>query len=592
MRSRKRNWQVRFSGLESLEERRLLAVVTIPAMQDTTLYESPTGALANGSGEHFFVGRTGQPEGLSIRRGLLQFDVAGRLPQDAAINDVQLVLNMSRTTAGPSVVSLHRVLNAWSTGASDAARQEGTGAPAAPGDATWIHRDFPAPLWNNPGGDFLAGASGAATVSGVGQYSWSTPGMIDDVQDWLDLPNTNFGWLLKGDEQSGRTSKRFDTRENGTAGNRPMLIIDFEGQATPTVSIVDAVAAPEGDDGATSMGFPVTLSQNPQSPVTVFYTTSAITATSDEDYVDVTGELVFQPDGPLTQNISVFVRGDRTFEDDETFQVTITDVSGGELNGTGEAIGTIENDDPLPTIEFDDSNVEEIDAGSEIVDVEIRLSNPSENEITADYLVVGDTATPDEDFVATGGQVTFPPGENVQTISIELLGDLVPEEDETLRIEFTNVQNAELSRDSLLVTIVDNDEPREHPWQNPSLAEDVDGDGLVVPLDALLVINRLNSIGAGPLPIPTTPEDRPPPFFDVSGDDFLSPIDALLVINLLNSQAARGVAATDAALDGTGSSLLDGAISDPLSSGDLAMLAGALQDDLRFNSSGRSNRPR
>ncbi|MGN6547183.1 MAG: FG-GAP-like repeat-containing protein, partial [Aureliella sp.] len=71
-------------------------------------------------------------------------------------------------------------------------------------------------------------------------------------------------------------------------------------------------------------------------------------------------------------------------------------------------------------------------------------------------------------------------------------------------------------------------------WQNACNALDVSGDGYVVPLDALLSINQINTNGAGPVPTPS-PDKSPPPFYDVNGDNFISPIDVLLVINLLNN---------------------------------------------------------
>ena len=71
-------------------------------------------------------------------------------------------------------------------------------------------------------------------------------------------------------------------------------------------------------------------------------------------------------------------------------------------------------------------------------------------------------------------------------------------------------------------------------WQSACNALDVSGDGYVVPLDALLPINQINTNGAGPLPTPGQ-DKSPSPFYDVNGDNFISPIDVLLVINLLNN---------------------------------------------------------
>ena len=76
----------------------------------------------------------------------------------------------------------------------------------------------------------------------------------------------------------------------------------------------------------------------------------------------------------------------------------------------------------------------------------------------------------------------------------------------------------------------------ETPWHNQTAAFDVNDDGIISPIDVLLVVNALNS-GDGILPGGNPAFD---PFVDTSADDFLSPIDALLVINYLNAQAASG----------------------------------------------------
>jgi hypothetical protein len=69
------------------------------------------------------------------------------------------------------------------------------------------------------------------------------------------------------------------------------------------------------------------------------------------------------------------------------------------------------------------------------------------------------------------------------------------------------------------------------PWKNAVRATDVNNDGLVTPLDALLVIIDLNSNGPRLL-TPATPFS---PFIDVNGDGAVAPLDALLVIIELNS---------------------------------------------------------
>jgi len=93
------------------------------------------------------------------------------------------------------------------------------------------------------------------------------------------------------------------------------------------------------------------------------------------------------------------------------------------------------------------------------------------------------------------------------------------------------------------------------PWQNPTQALDVNNDSFVSPFDALLIINRLNTVGAGELP-PVDAEHAPPPYYDTDGDGFLAPRDALLVINLLNGDDGPPALAANLELDSQGRILL------------------------------------
>lgn len=198
----------------------------IPALKDNTLIEHPAGALGNGSGPAFFAGRTGQSQG-SIRRAVIAFDVASHLPPGAMVTGVALNLHVSQTNAGPVQMGLHRLLSDWGEGASSASG--GSGAAAAPGDATWIHTFHPGAFWANPGGDFVSAASSGALVDQPGFVTFpSTLSLVADVQGWLDDPSGNAGWILVGGEAASTTVKRFDARENPDATKHPLLAVSFQ----------------------------------------------------------------------------------------------------------------------------------------------------------------------------------------------------------------------------------------------------------------------------------------------------------------------------------------------------------------------------
>lgn len=219
--------------------------VELPSVRDNTLYESATGALSNGAGEHFLAGRTAQTPPNSIRRGLIRFDIAGNIPPGSTIDSVSLTLHCSSATPGAQDVGLHRVPADWGEGNSDAPGSEGSGTTAAPGDATWLHRFSPSVFWGSAGGDFSATASATASVDATdASYGWgSTTAMAADVQEWLDNPAGNFGWMLIGNESTASTAKRFDTRENLTPEFRPVLAVTFTLPPLPGDANCDGVVS-------------------------------------------------------------------------------------------------------------------------------------------------------------------------------------------------------------------------------------------------------------------------------------------------------------------------------------------------------------
>ena len=240
--------------------------------KDNTLYEDASGSLSNGRGQHFFVGKTGATTN-RIRRGVIAFDVAGGIPAGSTIDSVILTLHMSRTQASAQTISVRRLLGDWGEGSSDApggatiadpeATGEGGGASASSGDATWTHSFFATDSWNAPGGDFLGSTRASASVGGVEFYSWSSAGLVSDVQGWLDDPSSNSGWLLQGNESQNQTTKRFDSRQNPVAANRPTLTVQYT--PPPPTPTPTATATPTHDPNATPT--PIVIPEAEVTPV-------------------------------------------------------------------------------------------------------------------------------------------------------------------------------------------------------------------------------------------------------------------------------------------------------------------------------------
>ena len=199
--------------------------ILIDAGRDATLIEEPDGALANGAGPVFFVGRTNQRQN-SVRRGLIYFDVAAALPRNARVESVRVTLYMSPSNSAPSQIGLHRLLAAWGEGASYATG--GGGDSSAPGDATWIHTFYDDGFWVKPGGHFVSRASASRDVAASDFYTWEgTRKTVADVRLWLAAPHRNFGWVLLSDETTPQNVKSFASREEPDPSLRPVLEVIY-----------------------------------------------------------------------------------------------------------------------------------------------------------------------------------------------------------------------------------------------------------------------------------------------------------------------------------------------------------------------------
>lgn len=93
--------------------------------------------------------------------------------------------------------------------------------------------------------------------------------------------------------------------------------------------------------------------------------------------------------------------------------------------------------------------------------------------------------------------------------------------------------------------------PDVNPYYNVLIPSDVNDDGLTTAMDALVIINRLNSGTAGELSIDAVASGQRLDLADVNNDGFVSPLDALLVINQLNQGAPPAIeqAHDDPAID-------------------------------------------
>ena len=221
----------------------------------------------------------------------------------------------------------------------------------------------------------------------------------------------------------------------------------------PYVSFDTAVG--QGREDVTPAEITVSLSHTWPEAVSVDYTVTGGTATGGDDYVLADGTLVFAADQQTPETISISIVNDGIPEDDETIEITLSNPVNAKPGAIMHHIHTII--DTSPTVSFESMSsqgAEDVTA----VDIPVVLSESYNGTVTVDYAVTGGTATGGGvDYTLTGDKLTFEPGQTTpEYISLTIVDDQAPEQDETVIITLSNPVNGKLgARYEHTYTIID-----------------------------------------------------------------------------------------------------------------------------------------
>jgi hypothetical protein len=179
------------------------------------------------------------------------------------------------------------------------------------------------------GADYT-GVSGTATI------------LAGDTTTTVDVPVLDDS-TYEGDETF---SLDLSNAVNGTIGTPSGTATIADDDPSPDVDIAPAQVW-EGNTGTTPIDLNVNLSNPSFEDIKVDYATSDGTATAGSDYVATSGTLTI-PAGDTVGQVEVLVNGDTTFEPNEDFTVTLSNLVGTANLTTDHTTGTIRNDDKQP----------------------------------------------------------------------------------------------------------------------------------------------------------------------------------------------------------------------------------------------------
>ena len=268
MRSKRRGFCVVLAGMGLFAASHDLraATITLPAVQDATLFGgADAGSNTSLADPGIFVGTDSSS---NPKRGLIEFNIAGNIPAGATITSVTLQLTVGQTAGGgtlvtASTINLFDESQAWgqptNVAGSTTFSGMGHGKPAKTGDATWNDSFYsttsptpnPTP-WTTAGGDWSSGLTASASASSTGSpaaVTWSSTAMVTDVQNWLNTPSSNFGWLLKNSDETDATDYLAFWSAQGAAADSnsslaPALSITYTPVPEPTTLMLMTIAIP------------------------------------------------------------------------------------------------------------------------------------------------------------------------------------------------------------------------------------------------------------------------------------------------------------------------------------------------------------
>lgn len=279
-------------------------------------------------------------------------------------------------------------------------------------------------------GDFITNYTTQDNVASFNLFDF----LADPASDAHNANYQREEYLNSDGSDSHPNNTAYSAAADAIAGFLRSLLMPDE---TPTLSMGD-VSIREGNSRTSNAVFTVTLSAPSTQAISVNYTTVDGTALADTDYTSGSGVLTFTP-GQTHKSITVPVQGDRLYENNETFQVSLTDPASSTV--LAQATGTIVNDDAAPTVSVSVSRVKPPEGNSDTTQATftLTLSTASGRPTTIHYATSDGTARAGSDYEATTDtSVTIPAGQTRQTFTVPIHGDTTYEANETFRVTLSN----------------------------------------------------------------------------------------------------------------------------------------------------------
>ncbi|MDE0679707.1 MAG: hypothetical protein OXI11_05755 [Gammaproteobacteria bacterium] len=179
------------------------------------------------------------------------------------------------------------------------------------------------------------------------------------------------------------------------------------------------------------------------------------------DFADGHGGSITIGEGARTGAVHIDTFDDAVYESDHYFRVRLTGTSRPDdfpvINGADSAVGTITDDEDLPTFSFSTpNNTVAEDAGA--VTLAVVRTGETLAPASLRWTTVAGSAEAGADFEAARGALEFGPDVTEMSLSVAVLDDAVSDVNERFSVQLEAVAHAALGQASAAINIEDNDD--------------------------------------------------------------------------------------------------------------------------------------
>ena len=225
-----------------------------------------------------------------------------------------------------------------------------------------------------------------------------------------------------------------------------------------------AQATRQVGEGGGSVSLTVNRVGGNDGAVAVSFATSNGSAQAGSDYTQSSGTLNWSDGDSGARTVMVPILDDGDMESNETFNVTLSNPTGGAgLGSPSSATVTItDNDDSTPspgTLAFVSTEFEVDEAGGQAV-INVTRSGGSDGAVSVSFATSDGSATAGDDYQASNGTLDWADGDaEPKSFAVPVLDDFEAEGDETLNLTLSNpTGGATLGQASAATLTIDDDD--------------------------------------------------------------------------------------------------------------------------------------